>query len=202
MASWETRIDASTHRRIDASTHRRIVGEVDRQTVGDLLRAPRRGPPPVLTTWLVPALPRSRQRPEHRRAARSADLAAEPVLHVAAQPVVDHELGGLRAAGSPLRLPLRDRCPVLQPTTRVAALRRSSRDTVEGARPIRRAISRTPPPWARSSAISSRSANDRYRPEGGTGPTAADMPPRCRNHRVPTGPDTPTATAASSLVRP
>src|SRR3954468_6261845 len=28
------------------------------------------------------------------------------------------------------------------------------------------------------------------------------MPPRCRNHRVPTGPDTPTATAASSLVRP
>src|SRR4051794_2264423 len=28
------------------------------------------------------------------------------------------------------------------------------------------------------------------------------MPPRCRNHRDPTGPDTPTATAASSLVRP
>jgi hypothetical protein len=28
------------------------------------------------------------------------------------------------------------------------------------------------------------------------------MPPRCRNHRDPTGPDTPTATAASSLVKP
>jgi transposase InsO family protein len=28
------------------------------------------------------------------------------------------------------------------------------------------------------------------------------MPPRWRNHREPTGPDTPTATAASSLVKP
>src|SRR3954465_10613343 len=28
------------------------------------------------------------------------------------------------------------------------------------------------------------------------------MPPRWRNHRDPTGPDTPTATAASSLVNP
>jgi hypothetical protein len=28
------------------------------------------------------------------------------------------------------------------------------------------------------------------------------MPPPCRNHRDPTGPDTPHATAASSLLKP
>jgi hypothetical protein len=49
---------------------------------------------------------------------------------------------------------------------RVAALRRSSREIVPGSRPILRAISRTPISWARSSAISSRSANDRQRPVG------------------------------------
>jgi hypothetical protein len=29
-----------------------------------------------------------------------------------------------------------------------------------------------------------------------------DIPPRCRNHRVPAADDTPTAAAASSLVSP
>lgn len=63
------------------------------------------------------------------------------------------------------------------------------------------AISRTPARWALSSAISSRSANDRYRPEGGLS-WMSGMPPLLRNHREPTGPDTPHATAASSLVNP
>jgi hypothetical protein len=44
---------------------------------------------------------------------------------------------------------------------RVAALRRSSREIVDADRPSRRAISRTPHPWARKIAISSRSENDR-----------------------------------------
>jgi chloramphenicol 3-O-phosphotransferase len=44
---------------------------------------------------------------------------------------------------------------------RVAALRRSSRETVDGARPIRPAICLTPTPCTLSSAISSRSANER-----------------------------------------
>ena len=44
---------------------------------------------------------------------------------------------------------------------RVAALRRSSREIVEGSRPILRAISRTPTCLARSSAISSRSSKDK-----------------------------------------
>ena len=37
----------------------------------------------------------------------------------------------------------------------------TSRDTVDGARPISRAIARTPRSWARKMAISSRSLNDR-----------------------------------------
>src|SRR5215210_1102149 len=91
------------------------------------------------------------------------------------------------------------------PPPRVAALRRSSREIVEAARPSRRAISRTPWPCARHSAISSRSANDRYRPESGfdEGASAAGgMPPASRNHRAPIAGDTPARHAASALARP
>src|SRR4051794_25882588 len=75
------------------------------------------------------------------------------------------------------------------PPPRVAALRRSSRETVDAARPSRRATSRTPCPCARHSATSSRSANDRYRPEGGLDDRASvdsGMPPASRNQRTPT----------------
>ena len=47
------------------------------------------------------------------------------------------------------------------PRLRVAALRRNSREIVDGERPIDRAISRTLHPRARRIAISSRSASDR-----------------------------------------
>src|SRR3954452_10071335 len=73
------------------------------------------------------------------------------------------------------------------------------------ARPSRRATSRTPWPCARHSATSSRSANDRYRPEGGFDDRASvdgGMPPASRNHRAPTAGDTPARSAASSLDRP
>src|SRR4051812_27734426 len=92
-----------------------------------------------------------------------------------------------------------------RPPPRVAALRRSSRETVDAARPSRRATSRTPWPCARHSATSSRSANDRYRPEGGLDDRASvdgGMPPASRNQRTPTAGDTPTSTAASSLDCP
>jgi hypothetical protein len=88
------------------------------------------------------------------------------------------------------------RCP-----PRVAALRRSSREIVDGARPSIRAIARTPICWAFSNAISSRSANDRYRPDKGF-KSSEGIPPRWRNHRDPTGLDTPHATAASPLLNP
>src|SRR5262249_16249532 len=72
---------------------------------------------------------------------------------------------------------------------------------VEGGRPSARAIARTPSPCPLSNAMSSRSANDRYRPDSGVS-WIDGMPPRSRNQRTPTGPDTPPAIAASSLDSP
>jgi transposase InsO family protein len=68
-------------------------------------------------------------------------------------------------------------------------------------RPIRLAISRTPHPRARKIAISSRSANDKYRPGSGARLTG-QIPPLSRNHRVPTAADTPASMPASSLGIP
>src|SRR5215217_3027605 len=110
---------------------------------------------------------------------------------------------GRRAAGSACH------CAVLaryaSPPPRVAALRRNSREIVDAARPSRRAISRMPWPCARHSAISSRSANTRYRPESGFADGASDLgdiPPASRNQRGPTAGDTPASIAAASLDRP
>jgi hypothetical protein len=60
-------------------------------------------------------------------------------------------------------------------------------------------------PCTLRSAISSRSGNDRYRPESGFAEdlnTAGGIPPAFRNHLVPTGCDTPASSAASSLLSP
>jgi len=84
---------------------------------------------------------------------------------------------------------------------RVAALRRNSRQIVDGDRPSRLAVSRTPTPWALRIAISSRSANDKYRPPSGAGSTG-DIPPPSLNHRLPAACDAPTATPASALESP
>src|SRR5215207_6409989 len=91
------------------------------------------------------------------------------------------------------------------PPLRVAAFRRNSREIVDAARPSRRATSRTPCPCARHSAISSRSADDRYRPKGGFDDRPSvdgGIPPASRNQRDPTASDTPTPVAASQLDRP
>src|SRR3954464_4719807 len=92
-----------------------------------------------------------------------------------------------------------------RPPLRVAALRRSSREIVDGARSSRRAISRTPCRCARQIAIPSRAANDRERPDSGFAAGArwdGGMPPALRNQRAPTAGETPAPTAASSLERP
>jgi Integrase core domain len=60
-------------------------------------------------------------------------------------------------------------------------------------------------PCTLRSAISSRSANDRYRPESGFAEDlniAGGMPPAFRNNLVPTGWDIPASSAASSLLSP
>ena len=104
-------------------------------------------PPPVVATWPVP-------RPFHGTCpvpapgvpSASSTGADEPVLHVVPQPVVDDELGRLRAAARLLRLPLRHRGPVHQ------LARRGSRRC--GAAPARsstghdRAGGRSPAPRA------------------------------------------------------
>ena len=96
-------------------------------------------------------------------------------------------------------------CPAHRPPLRVAALRRSSREIVEAARPSRRATACMEQPCARRSATSSRSANERYRLESGLADGLnidGGIPPAFLNHRVPTACDTPAATAASSLAIP
>ena len=55
--------------------------------------------------------------------------------------------------------------------------------------PTARAISRTPLSWALKIAISSRSAKDRYRPDGWNFRSKGGMPPALWNHRWPTGCD-------------
>src|SRR5216683_704741 len=70
-----------------------------------------------------------------------------------------------------------------------------------GPAPIRLAISRTPHPRTLKIAISSRSSNDKYRPDGGARLTGR-IPPLSRNHRVPTAGDTPALMPASSLGIP
>jgi putative transposase len=88
---------------------------------------------------------------------------------------------------------------------RVAALRRNSREIVDGERPSCRAISRTPLLRTRSRAICSRSTNDKYRPDvGGDDDARCDggIPPHSRNHLTPTAGDTPALCAASSLEHP
>ena len=146
--------------RLVRDPHGLIIGEIDPQPVGDLLRAPRRRPPPVLTARLVPSLPRriAGPAPAFRRASGPCRRADPARTRAAARWRPASPSSGASAA---LGLPLRDRRPVLQPPAsawpRFAATRaRSSTATGRAA-----ARSRAPPPWACQSAISSRSANDR-----------------------------------------
>lgn len=77
--------------------------------------------------------------------------------------------------------------------------RRRPRASLSDLRPVAR--SRTSTPCSESCPISSRSANDKYLPDMGLDMNSG-MPPLCRNQRVPTACDTPTASAAFSLVIP
>src|SRR6478752_5497619 len=86
------------------------------------------------------------------------------------------------------------------PGTANRALRRSSRLTVEGERPSRRAISRTVAFCAAQTAISSRSRNDRYRPDSGC--SCGFTPPALRKNRHAGVGLNPTPAAAASTEAP
>ena len=142
----------------------------------------------------------------HLGAVRPYDPARQAVLHIAAQRLVPREP---RCPGPARRATGRATARSWRGTRsrRGGSPRRfrSSREIVEGARPRRRATSRTPWPCTRSSAISSRSSNDRVRSDSGLAETdrcVGGMPPDLRNHLAPTEGDRPASRAASSLVRP
>jgi hypothetical protein len=81
-------------------------------------------------------------------------------------------------------------------------LRLISRDTVLGDRDSLRAIARMPVPLAHSKAISSRSEKVSFllvREVAEGARCVGGIPPELRNHRIPTGPETPASTADTSL---
>ena len=147
--------------RLVADPHRLIIGEVHPQPVGDLLRTPRPGPAALLPAAVTAPDP-AHLRPRHRRAVGRGDhdRRGDPARSRAtshwrpAWPSSGAERAG-RPATAPSWPDTRTRRPA---SPRCGA---SSREIVDGARPTRRAISRTPQPLARRIAISSRSANDR-----------------------------------------
>src|SRR5262249_50344139 len=87
-------------------------------------------------------------------------------------------------AAPPPRPPPRRCAAVARYRPRDRQFLRTSRLTVDGARPSRAAITRTPSPAASPTAISSRSASDRYRPLTGPAPFPF-TPPAARNHNAP-----------------
>src|SRR5581483_1197783 len=73
------------------------------------------GPPPILSSDLVTALPPRHQRTGDLEPVRSTDSTGEPVLHVVTQPLVADQLRRLWPPRHQLRFPLRDRGPIGQP---------------------------------------------------------------------------------------
>ena len=88
--------------------HRLIIGEIDPQPVRDLLGTPGLRPTPISTAPMA-ATGEAHIGSRHQLAVGSGDLPGETVLHVGAQRVIAGELGDLRAARTPLRVPLRGR---------------------------------------------------------------------------------------------
>ena len=145
--------------RLVADAHGLIIGEVDLQPVARSAQAPSTtaglGHGACSDPSTAAVLGPGTIVPSHERS-------GEPVLHVLSTRRC-RQLRGLRTLCCLLRLP---RPPRRARRPRVAALRRTSRQTVPATTVDRAAISRTPLSWALSSAISSRSANDKYRPVG------------------------------------
>jgi hypothetical protein len=129
----------------------------------------------------------------------------QPILHICPKRQVDRHLRWLRTPSRPVSMPLRRGGPIIQlATARGSVAAQFARDR-HPDRPMCRAICRTPAPCACWIASSSRSANDKHRPDNGFDDGAivdGGMPPAFRNQRAPTGADTPAPIAASSLDSP
>src|SRR3954463_15010414 len=68
--------------RLVADPHGLILRKVDPQPVADLLRTPRRGPPPIGLARLVPTLPRRHARTSNLCPVWMPDLSRHPILHI------------------------------------------------------------------------------------------------------------------------
>ena len=97
-------------------SHGLIVGEIDPEPPRDLLRTPRRCPPPVSSPSVTATRP-AHLGSWHQLAIRAGDLPTQTILHILTKLVVGGQLGDLRAAGTPLCVPLRCRCPINHTTT-------------------------------------------------------------------------------------
>jgi len=101
--------------RLVRDPHRGIIREVEREPVGDLLGAPRLRPAPILAATVAAADP-AHLGSGDARAVRGRDDPGEPLLHIPPQRLVRGQLGRLRSPRAPVSVPLRGRCPVLEPT--------------------------------------------------------------------------------------
>src|SRR4029077_4691891 len=90
------------------------IGEVDAKTARDLFRTPALQPAAIPAMGLVLARPLRPLRAS-RSTARTAHAPRQPLLHVGAKPFVRDQLRHLGSPGATLRVPLRDRCLVLEP---------------------------------------------------------------------------------------
>ena len=156
-----------------------------REPMGDLLRAPRCRPMSVLAAAMTSTTPGAHVWTRHGRPV-SHHGACEAVLHVAPQPIVRGQLGDLRARGTSGAVPLRSRRPIRQtaaPSRRVAT--QLSRDSRRGS----------PEPLTHPGALSAGSRSLPAPQRTGRADRGAKLiggiPPPSRNHRPPTGGDTP-----------
>ena len=96
-----------------ADPHGPVVREIEWQAAGDLLRAPCTRPASRLPPAMPAPLPRHRWASD-AGAARSDDLAGQPLLHISAQGRIERKLRRLGPARRPLGVPLRRRRAILQ----------------------------------------------------------------------------------------
>ena len=99
-----------------ADPHCSIFRKIETQAIGNLLRAPCRRPSSRLPRPVSAALPNCHW-PKDLRLAWPRDHASQSFLHISPQCRIGRQLRRLRAPGSPLGMPLRGGCPILQPTT-------------------------------------------------------------------------------------
>ena len=96
--------------------HGLIIREIDPEPPRDLLRTPRRCPPPVSSPSVTATRP-AHLGSWHQLTIRAGDLTTQTILHILTKLVVGGQLRDLRAAGTPLRVPLSCRCPINHTTT-------------------------------------------------------------------------------------